>query len=538
MSYLVLARKCRPQNFDEVAAQEHITDTLKKAIEKDRLSHSYLFCGPRGTGKTTMARILAKALNCQSFDAPTATPCGVCESCVAIASSRSGDVLEIDGASNRGVQEIQALRERVQYAPQGRFKVFIIDEVHMLTKEAFNALLKTLEEPPPRVVFIFATTEPQKIPPTIISRCQRYDFRRIPTDVIARRIMKIADAEGLKLSEDAAAIVAQRADGGLRDSLSLLDQVLAYSPRGELSADEVARILGILPLDAFVKISERIADRDPAGTIEELDLLLETGIDISQIAAGLSEHFHGALTAAIGLKREGVSERAIEEYSKLSREIATEDILRMAKLASELQGKLKSSSMPRFIFEEALIYMASLDRAVDIGEALAAVREPQRAKAQPIQPNRDNKPVQASPRQFEPVAGIPSRPPEPIAVEQDEPPKNLDPNFNRFIELFAASRGEGKAEMLQKAQSILDEERIILKFPLGLKYQVETILNRKDNFDALHEAAEAVYGAGTRVKLVVEDGDIREEEPQKPPPSRIPDEVARVLFNFDAKLEN
>ncbi|MCK5833923.1 DNA polymerase III subunit gamma/tau [bacterium] len=520
MSYLVLARKCRPQNFDEVAAQEHITETLKKAITKDRISHSYLFCGPRGTGKTTMARILAKALNCQSFSAPTPTPCGECESCVSVAASRNADVLEIDGASNRGVQEIQALRERVQYAPRGRFKVFIIDEVHMLTKEAFNALLKTLEEPPERVVFIFATTEPHKLPSTIISRCQRYDFRRIPTDVIAERIKTIAKAEGLLLSDDAAFIIAQRADGGLRDSLSLLDQILAYSPKGELSSDEVAAILGVLPLDAFAKISKCIADENPACAIKELDVLLESGIDITQVASGLSMHFHGALMAAIGVDQEGVSEKALKEYARFAEKIDTADILRMAKLASGLQAKLKSSGTPRFLLEQTLIYIATIDSTADIRKVIVE--------------SKNEAPItlsQSSPR-LRPEAEV-------LVNDSEVPETTIDPQFNRIIKLFESSRGEGKAEMLRQARFILDEGRVIFKFPHSFKFQVDNILKKKENLDELSKAVTTVLGEGTRIKLSTEESPAPSTEGHaKSTKKEIPEGVISLLSAFDAKIEN
>jgi len=371
MSYLVLARKCRPQTFDEVVAQGHITDTLKSALEKDRLAHAYLFCGPRGTGKTTTARILAKALNCESSDKPTSTPCGKCGSCIAIAGGHSPDVLEIDGASNRGIAEIQALRERVQYAPAGRYKIFIIDEVHMLTKEAFNALLKTLEEPPSYITFIFATTEPQKLPPTITSRCQRFDFRRIPSTQITEQIVAISREEGLLLSEDAAALIAHRADGSLRDSLSLLDQILAYSPKGELSVEEVARILGILPIDAFRSIADKVVNRDPAGAVRELDSLLESGIDIGQVAEGLVEHFHGAVMGAIGALPEDIGEKQSAAYNELAESVATEDLLRIAKLSADIQAKIKTAPQPRFLFEEMLIYLCSFDKTTDVRAVLS-----------------------------------------------------------------------------------------------------------------------------------------------------------------------
>ncbi len=509
MSYLVLARKFRPQTFEEVVAQEHITDTLKSAIEKDRLAHAYLFCGPRGTGKTTTARIVAKCLNCMNYDSPTPTPCGTCNSCVSIAQGNSPDVLEIDGASNRGIAEIQSLRESVQYAPQGRNKIYIIDEVHMLTKEAFNALLKTLEEPPRYITFIFATTEPQKLPATIISRCQRYDFRRIPGGQIAKHITKLAEHEGLVLDDDASILIAHRADGGLRDSLSLLDQILAYSPKGALTADEVAQVLGILPLDAFDQIAEKILEGNPVGAISELDRLLESGIDIGQVASGLTEHFHGALKFAIGVESEEIGEREKEIYSRIADDVMPEDILRIAKMLAELQSRLKSASQPRYLFEETLVYLTNMDSTASIRRALTQVK------------SGDYAPPPRKRREIEPQEE---------AEPRDDSPKG------RLIREFAAKRGEGKAEWIREADLIQDENRIVLKFPHKLEYQVNNILIIKENLDALKEAVQAVYGESTDVKLLTEDN-IEKTKIETKNGREVPEQVKTILENFDAKLD-
>jgi len=520
MSYLVLARKFRPQTFDEVVAQQHVTDTISNAIEKERLAHAYLFCGPRGTGKTTTARILAKCLNCTSFDKPTIQPCGKCDSCVTIAAGNSADVLEIDGASNRGIAEIQSLRESVQYAPQGRYKVYIIDEVHMLTKEAFNALLKTLEEPPSHVTFIFATTEPQKLPATIISRCQRYDFRRIPASQIAMQISALAEKEGLSLSDEAAALIAHRADGGLRDSLSLLDQILAYSPKGSLSTDEAARILGILPLDAFDQIAEKIADRDAAGAIIELDRLLESGIDIAQVAEGLIEHFHGALMTSIGAPPDGIGEKEAAIYKKIAEALPPEDLLRIAKLNSELRVKLKSATQPRYLFEEMLVYLSNMDSTVSIRQAIT--RAPNSGTSAPQRP----KAMQTSQR-------------DDLEEESEESEIDDATDKGRLVKEFAAKHGESKADWVREAELIIDEKRIVLKFPHRLEFQVSNILMRRDNVDALREAAGIVFGEKMEVKLLIEDApeDANPADKSEKPGKQIPENVKLILDAFDAKLE-
>lgn len=513
MSYLVLARKFRPQTFDEVVAQQHITDTLISAIEKDRLAHAYLFCGPRGTGKTTTARILAKCLNCLSFDAPTATPCGTCSSCVSIAQGNSPDVFEIDGASNRGIAEIQSLRESIQYAPQGRHKIYIIDEVHMLTKEAFNALLKTLEEPPRYVTFIFATTEPQKLPATIISRCQRYDFRRIPGNRIAKHISQLAEKEGLILDDDASVLIAHRADGGLRDSLSLLDQILAYSPKGNLTANEVAQILGILPLDAFDKIAEKILKRDPAGAIMELDSLLESGIDIAQVCDGLTEHFHGALKFAVGVESEDIGEKEREIYTRIADEIPAEDILRISKLLIELQSRLKFASQPRYLFEETLIYLTNMENTASIRRAI------KQSGSEDYAPQKKRENVVRTKIEDE----------EEMSTPVDDSPKG------RLINEFAAKRGDTKADWVRDAEFIIDEARVILKFPHRLEFQVNSILLVRENFEALRESVQAVYGGHMDVKLTVEEG-VHESSPKKQS-AELPGNVKSLLDEFDAKLD-
>src|SRR3954471_23238545 len=283
MSYLVLARKYRPQRFTELVGQEHVARTLTNAIAQNRVHHAFLFTGARGVGKTSAARILAKALCCEK--GPTAEPCGVCEPCVEIAAGNSVDVAEIDGASNTGVDDVRALREGVRYMPaKTRLKVYIIDEVHMLSSSAFNALLKTLEEPPPHVVFIFATTEAHKIPTTILSRCQRYDFKLIPTARLVAHLGTILGAEKIAFDDDGLRLLARQAAGSVRDGLSLLDQVIAYVGDARISRDVVSEVLGVADRSLLVDVARAVIGRDVATTLRSLAAAVERGIDLGQLA--------------------------------------------------------------------------------------------------------------------------------------------------------------------------------------------------------------------------------------------------------------
>src|SRR5205814_1821668 len=282
MSYLVLARKYRPQRFDELVGQEHVARTLTNAIALGRVHHAYLFTGARGVGKTSAARILAKALCC--VQGPTATPCGVCDFCREIASGQSVDVLEIDGASNTGVDDVRQLREGVRYLPsKGKRKVYIIDEVHMLSPSAFNALLKTLEEPPPHVVFIFATTEVHKIPVTILSRTQRFDFKLISTARLTEHLAGVLKAEKIDADEDAVRVIARQAAGSVRDGLSLLDQVIAYVGDSKLTRDIVAEVLGVADRRLLVELAGGVLARDAGATLRTLARAADGGIDLGQL---------------------------------------------------------------------------------------------------------------------------------------------------------------------------------------------------------------------------------------------------------------
>jgi len=283
MSYLVLARKYRPQRFSELVGQEHVARTLTNAIAQNRVHHAFLFTGARGVGKTSAARILAKALSC--VKGPTAEPCGVCESCLEIAAGNSVDIVEIDGASNTGVDDVRTLREGVRYLPaKGRLKIYIIDEVHMLSTSAFNALLKTLEEPPPHVVFIFATTEAHKIPTTILSRTQRYDFKLIPTARLVTHLEGILKAESLPFEPDGLRLLARQAAGSVRDGLSLLDQVIAYVGDATISRDVVSEVLGVADRSLLVELARHVLDRDVASTLRLLAAAVERGLDLGQLA--------------------------------------------------------------------------------------------------------------------------------------------------------------------------------------------------------------------------------------------------------------
>ncbi|HXF48022.1 MAG TPA: DNA polymerase III subunit gamma/tau [Verrucomicrobiae bacterium] len=370
MSYLVLARKYRPATFDEVAAQDLVVSTLKSAIEKGKVSHAYLFTGPRGSGKTTVARILAKALNCEK--GPTAKPCNVCPRCKDITAGVSLDVIEIDGASHNSVDDVRELNENVRYATAGGHRIYIIDEVHMLSGAAFNALLKTLEEPPSHAAFVLATTEVSKIPATILSRCQRFDFRRIPPPALSTTLQNICNKEGIEIEPEALAILVRKADGSLRDGLSLLDQVWTLSG-GKISKDSVEQALGLIGLEIFFDLTDAFAQKDAAKTLSVFDRVVEKGADIEDFLDQLLYHLRNLLIARLKSHSEellGLSETERQEYSKRAGQLSEGDLLRMMKVVSDLKLNLSRLADPKILVEAELVKLAWLDSTVDLKEVL------------------------------------------------------------------------------------------------------------------------------------------------------------------------
>jgi DNA polymerase-3 subunit gamma/tau len=370
MSYVVIARRWRPQLFEDIVGQDHVSKTLSNAIANNRIAHAYIFTGPRGVGKTSAARILAKAVNCEK--GPIPTPCNTCASCEAIINGNALDVLEIDGASNRGIDEVRNLRENIRFTPTlGKYRIYIIDEVHMLTKEAFNALLKTLEEPPSHALFIFATTEIHKVPATILSRCQRFDFKRIPLNTIMNHLRHIATSDSINVDEDALLQIAKKADGSMRDAQSILDQIISYSGNN-ITFQEVAQALGVINQEEFFRVSDLAAESN----IRELILLsrriLAAGYDLNEFLLGLEEHFRNILISKVMNSPElvDVSELYHKKYMQAAEQFGENDIVAYLKLIANTISDIKWSQQPHLKFELGLIKLAKMPASKDINDIL------------------------------------------------------------------------------------------------------------------------------------------------------------------------
>ena len=396
MSYKVLSLKWRPQTFEDVVGQDHLTKTLINAFKKDRVAQGYILTGPRGVGKTTTARIISKTLNCST--AKNGVPCNECNSCKEIIDGRNLDVLEIDGASNRGIEEIRNLREQIKYTPMNsHYKVFIIDEVHMLTNQAFNALLRTLEEPPSHGKFILATTDIHKVPSTIISRCQRFDFNRITLDVISKRLSLILKAESIDIDDASLLSISQKADGSMRDALSLLDQVIAYSG-DSIKIEDVSAVIGLIPNEIYFDFSNAIVEKDYNKMMSVIESIHSAGLSLQDLTEGLIKHYNNLLITLVDKGEDllsGMSEEIKNQYINSSNSYINKDIIRISKVLHDMQFSLKQVSQPMIVFEMTALKLLEMDTSVSISELISDISSKEskkkviESKEPPIKKNDD-----------------------------------------------------------------------------------------------------------------------------------------------------
>ena len=505
MSYLVLARKYRPRTFDEVVGQETVTRTLRNALASGRIGHAFLLSGARGVGKTTTARILARALNCATGDGPTPGPCGECAPCVEIAAGTCLDVQEIDGATHNGVEQVRELRESARYNPaRDRFKIWIIDEVHMLSTGAFNALLKTLEEPPPRVKFIFATTEYHKIPDTILSRCQQYDFRLIPAKELHAHLRQVAGAESIDVSDEALARIARAAEGSARDALSLFDQVLSFSGQ-KVQDEDISALLGLVDRELLLAASRAVADGDSLALLELVEELSDHGADYRNFARELILHFREILLLKVAPAESALLAQVMpeerERLKPLAAAFSQEDLLRIFEALTKSEVDLREAEDPRVTLELALMKTAQLQKLMPFtelvdrverlaGGAPAAPRPPSAREPQPSVPPRaaTQPPPQTRPRAVPP----------PAASERPAPAPAGPPTSPQEIVAAMLALAQARPSIAQplRTASARDDQGVLV-IEVGADFGAMAILNQ----DEYRQLAQKAAGRPTKVRI-------------------------------------
>ncbi len=537
MSYQAIARKYRPETFDQVVGQTHVTGTLRAAMARDKLSHAYLFSGPRGCGKTTVARLLAKAINCQTNR--EGDPCGVCDTCTAIAKGSYLDVLEIDAASNTGVDNIRELRDMAQYSPsEGSSRVFIIDEVHMLSKGAFNALLKILEEPPNRVFFFFATTEPNKIPRTILSRCQRFDFRLLTRDELGGRMQDIAKSEGVTLDETGLRLLVSLAEGSVRDGLSLLDQVIAGC-EGTITEETVVSAFGLVRSQLFVELNEAIIAKDAARALRLVESLSSTGQSLDAFARGVVSNFRNLMLLKIDpelAKMVDLPPEQIEQLGTQAVNFSEQDLLALIDRAGQHFERIHRSTQPRIMLEASLVEYCRFESRILLSdlahrlEALSGNRAPDGgggggrfAAPAPVAPNSSangngmqartasaSSPMSASAQTAAPRAAAPR----PAAVVKPAPMAGRAagetvPGWTQLIDNLMAIKPAVAACLMEGLPSLnLDEGRLTVAFEQDKQFKVKMV---EGQISAVEEAASKQFGCSVKVELVLgSQGQVRE----------------------------